>query len=255
MRFPPLLQRLARAALLAFAIAAAPGPSLGQTDADAADPIEPFNRYVFEVNRFADEFFGKPVAVIYRGIVPSPARDAVANALANLKLPWTAVNDLLQGEIGRASEATARFVVNSTFGILGLFDAATPLGIANHEEDFGQTLGVWGLGGDPYLVLPVFGPSNPRDTVGLVADRLFDPVTLALNGGELNASNGFLTARGVLGFVSARERAIEAVDEFQRGADYYAAIRSAYRQRRAAAIRNDSTSGAPQRFRFGSESE
>lgn len=246
--------RLLACAAVALALGACVSPADQPTEASSADPIEPFNRYVFEVNRFGDEFLLKPVATIYRGTVPNVARESVSNALANLRLPWTAANDVFQGELGRAGTATARFVLNSTFGFLGLFDMAKDVGFPHHNEEFGQTLGAWGMTGDPYIVLPLFGPSSPRDTAGLVVDSLLDPVTIVAKGGSIGGpGNGFTISRTVLGVISGRERTLEALAELERGQDYYAAVRSAYRQRRAADIRNEDADGStvPRRFRFG----
>lgn len=253
---------LVRHALRAFCVAslalltACVNPANEPTEAAANDPIEPFNRYIFEVNRFGDEFVLKPVATIYRGAVPDVARESVTNALANLRLPWTAANDVFQGELARAGTATARFVLNSTFGFFGLFDMAKDVGLPHHDEDFGQTLGVWGVTGDPYIVLPVLGPSSPRDATGRVADTFLDPVTIVAKGGSIGgAGNGFTTARTVATVISGRERTLEALAELERGQDFYAAVRSAYRQSRAAEIRNEaSDSGsAPRRFRYATD--
>lgn len=228
-------------------------PANEPTEAAANDPIEPVNRYIFEVNRFGDEFVLKPVATIYRGVVPNVARESVTNAVANLRLPWTAANDVFQGELTRAGNATARFVLNSTFGFFGLFDMAKDVGFPHHDEDFGQTLGAWGMTGDPYIVLPLLGPSSPRDAAGRVVDSFLDPVTIVSQGGKIGGpGNAFTTSRSVVTIISARERTLEALAELERGQDFYAAVRSAYRQGRAADIRNESsdTSTAPRRFRY-----
>ena len=242
----PLLDSARRwlAAALILVVAGCANSPGGPRDAADADPLEPFNRYMFEVNRFGDEFALKPLAVIYRGTVPSVARESVANAVANLRLPWTAANDVLQGELGRAGTAAARFALNSTFGFLGLFDMARDVGFPHHDEDFGQTLGVWGVTGDPYLVLPLFGPSSPRDAVGTAVDWFLDPVTIVAKGGRIGgAGNVFTYSRTATSVISSREMNIEALAELERGVDYYAAIRSAWRQRREADVRNESTSG------------
>ncbi len=232
------------AAVLMLVIAGCANTSTGPGDAAAADPLEPFNRYMFEVNRFGDEFLLKPAAVIYRGTVPSVARESVTNAVANLRLPWTAANDVLQGELGRAGNSAARFALNSTFGFLGLFDMARDVGFPHHDEDFGQTLGVWGVTGDPYLVLPLFGPSSPRDAAGTAVDWLLDPVTIIAKGGRIGgAGNAFTYSRTGASILSSRELNLEALAELERGVDYYAAVRSAWRQRREAEIRNEATSG------------
>lgn len=252
------LRRVAMLGGLLALLGGCVNPADQPTNAATADPIEPVNRYVFEVNRFADEIVGKPVAHTYRAIVPPPGRRAVANALSNMRLPMTAANDVLQGDLGRAGTAIGRFALNSTFGLFGLFDMASDVGLRHHEEDFGQTLGRWGTSGDPYLVLPIFGPSSPRDAIGWFVDGLTDPVTIAAQGGMgRNRGNGFTTARSAVGFVSGRERVLEAVAELERGQDFYAAMRSAYRQRRAAEIRNDqmNETTVPKRFRFGEDDD
>jgi phospholipid-binding lipoprotein MlaA len=205
------------------------------------DPFEPTNRYLFEVNRFLDEMLLKPVAWWYRIGVPDPARERIHLALANLRLPWTAVNDLIQGEMNRAYESGARFVINSTVGVVGLFDVATDWGYRHHEEDAGQTFAVWGSPEGPYLMLPVFGPSNPRDAVGLAVDYIADPVNIILrhNGADVPG-----IVRGAATAVDSRERNIETIADLERNSvDFYATIRSIYRQRRAAEIRNGAPDG------------
>jgi phospholipid-binding lipoprotein MlaA len=195
----------------------------------------------------------KPVATIYRGTVPDVARESVTNAVSNLRLPWTAANDVFQGEFARAGNAAARFVLNSTFGFFGLFDMAKDVGFAHHDEDFGQTLGAWGMTGDPYIILPLLGPSSPRDAGGRFVDSVLDPVTIAAKGGTIGGSgNAFTTTRSVVTVISSRERTLEALAELERGQDYYAAVRSAYRQSRAAEIRNEDSNATtvPRRFRY-----
>lgn len=202
---------------------------------ETRDPFEPTNRYIFEVNLFLDEMLLKPVAWWYRAGVPDPARERIHMALGNLRLPWTAVNDFFQGEMKRAYEASARFVINSTIGVVGLFDVATDWGFPHHEEDAGQTFAVWGAPGDPYLMLPVLGPSNPRDAAGTAVGWVADPVNIVL--GE-----GAGLARGVATGIDERERNLETIADLQRNSvDFYATIRSVSRQRRDAEIRN----GAP----------
>jgi phospholipid-binding lipoprotein MlaA len=202
---------------------------------ETRDPLEPTNRYIFEVNLFLDEMLLKPVAWWYRAGVPDPARERIHMALGNLRLPWTAVNDVFQGEMKRAYEAGARFVINTTVGVVGLFDVATDWGFPHHEEDAGQTFAVWGVTGDPYLMLPVLGPSNPRDAAGTAVGWFADPVNIVLG-------SGAGLARGVATGIDERERNIETIADLQRNSvDFYATIRSVSRQRRDAEIRN----GAP----------
>ncbi len=232
--------RLAAAFAVFLALGACATPQGGSQPAnvdEVNDPIEPLNRYIFEVNFFLDEMLIKPTTWWYRAAVPDPAQRGVSNALSNLRMPWTVINDVLQGEFDRAWAATVRFLINSTIGIAGLFDVATDMGYPKHEEDAGQTLGVWGIGEGFYLVLPVLGPSSARDAVGTAADWFLDPVSLIA--GNQNWGDGFNAGRGGTTAVDYRNQTIEALDELRKNSvDYYATIRSVYRQRRAAEIRN-----------------
>jgi phospholipid-binding lipoprotein MlaA len=204
------------------------------------DPLEPLNRYLFEVNFFLDEVGFKPLGAWYRAGLPDFVQDRIRNALWNMSTPWTAINDLLQGEWDRAYSAIARFGINTTAGALGLFDVATDLGYPRHVEDFGQTLAVWGLPEGPYLVLPVLGPSNPRDAVGGAVDSYGDPVNLYAR--IRDWSTPIPLARSAAEGTDLRSRNIETLDDLRRDSvDYYAAIRSLVRQRRDSEIRN----GAP----------
>jgi phospholipid-binding lipoprotein MlaA len=141
------------------------------------DPYEPTNRVVFKVNKAIDNAVAKPVAKFYNHAVPVPVRDSIHNVLTNLDKPVVFGNDILQGEGTRAGETLERFALNSTLGVAGLFDVATAFGVPDHSEDFGQTLGVWGAGEGPYLVIPFMGPDPPRDLAGDVADIFMDPLT------------------------------------------------------------------------------
>lgn len=248
--------RLGVCALALAMLGACVNPADQPTEATTADPIEPVNRAIFAVNSFADDLLGKPVANLYRRAVPDPGRESVSNALANLRQPWTATNSALQGELGRAGTAVARFTVNSTIGFFGFFDVARELGLRHRDEDFGQTLGSWSASGDPYLVLPLFGPSSPRDAIGFIVDGALDPITVLAQGGVgFGRGNAFTTTRTAMSYVSGRERTLEILAELERGQDYYAAMRSAFRQRRAAEIRNEEPGGntTPRRFRFGAD--
>lgn len=216
-------------------VAATPARAQGE---DPNDPIEGFNRAMFEFNRGLDSYLLRPAAEAYRFVFPSPIRTGVRNVLDNARTPVILGNDLLQGEWKRAGETTQRFFINTVLGIGGLFDIAslTGQGPAFHNEDFGQTLGVWGASEGPYLMLPVFGPAPPRDAAGMVVDTLMDPFTWYL--AHINKSWVGVARFGVDG-VDRRERNIETLDEIERGAiDFYATIRSLYRQRRDDEIRN-----------------
>ena len=203
---------------------------------EANDPLEPMNRYFFEVNYALDELFLKPIAGWYYIALPNPAQDGVRNFLRNLSSPVILANDLFQGETDRAGTTLVRFVINSTVGIVGLFDVAADMGYPYHSEDFGQTLAVAGADEGPYLVLPLLGPSNPRDATGRVVDVFLDPLTYIARANELE---NLLYVRSGVTAVDARARNLKTLDEIREGSlDYYATIRSLYRQQRNDAIQN-----------------
>lgn len=200
------------------------------------DPIEPLNRTFFEFNRGLDTMLLRPAATFYKAMMPPPLQNLVHNFLNNLKSPVVLLNDVLQGESQRAGDTLARFAINTTVGVLGFGDPATDMGFARHGEDFGQTLGVWGSGEGPYLVLPIFGPSNPRDAVGKVVDTLTDPIwRYAQNTDREYIPNERLVADAI----NFRARNLNEIDDLQRTSiDYYAAVRDLYRQIRNDEIRN-----------------
>jgi phospholipid-binding lipoprotein MlaA len=143
---------------------------------DPTDPFERYNRAIFSFNDTLDRFVLKPVARAYKFVTPDLVQRGVANFFNNISDVPTAVNDVLQGKPKQAATHVGRFALNSTVGILGLFDVATTVGLEREREDFGQTLGRWGLQSGPYVVLPFFGPSSVRDTFGLAADIGLDPL-------------------------------------------------------------------------------
>jgi phospholipid-binding lipoprotein MlaA len=202
----------------------------------ANDPGEPTNRAIFQFNQGFDKGVLKPITKGYRAAVPDPLRDRIRDFLANLREPWTFVNDVLQFEFGRAGITLGRFCVNSTMGMLGIIDLATAAGLEGHTEDFGQTLAVWGVGEGPFVTLPFFGPSNPRDTVGLIVDTLADPFGMWLGGWVPDEA---MWAKTGVSAVDKREKYLDPLDEIERTSlDYYASLRSLYRQRRAEEVRN-----------------
>jgi phospholipid-binding lipoprotein MlaA len=200
------------------------------------DPLEPVNRAFFEFNRVLDGLLLEPLARIYRGVTPQFFRDAVDNFLDNLNTPVVLANDILQGEPYRAEKTLGRFMMNTIMGVGGLIDVGGMLGMPpRHSEDFGQTLAVYGVGEGPYLVLPVLGPSNPRDAFGFVVDFAFDPLTFV-------APQDIRLARFGTEALVFREQNIESFDEVKRSSiDLYAATRTLARQLRTSEIRN----GAP----------
>ncbi len=205
------------------------------------DPLEPTNRVIFSVNEGIDTYFLRPLAVGYRNVVPSFGRDRITDFLDNLKTPVYLVNDLLQGNFTLAGTTLERFALNTSFGVFGIMDVAEPMGVPGHQSDFGETMGVWGIGEGPYLVLPLFGPSNPRDTIGLVADSYSDPLDYYLQTGGRHWA--YWTRLGVTA-ISQREAYLDALDDVKRTSlDYYSAMRSLYRQRRTAMISGASDYG------------
>jgi len=204
------------------------------------DPFEPFNRAVFKFNDIVDRTVLRPVAIGYRAVLPTGIRNGIRNFLDNLEAPVVLVNSVLQGEWQRASDTTGRFMANTILGLGGLIDVASDAGIPKHDEDFGQTLAVWGVESGPYVVLPLLGSSNFRDGVGLGVDSAIDPFG-ALGGnqvyGEYEAEGPWV--RLAVDTVDWRARNLETIDDLRRSSlDFYAAVRSAYRQRRAAQIAN-----------------
>jgi phospholipid-binding lipoprotein MlaA len=213
-------------------------------EADNSDPLESVNSAVFEFNDAADRFVFRPLAVAYRDVVPDPAQRGIHNALDNLRAPIVFANDLLQGDLDSAGVTLSRFIVNSTIGLLGMFDVADDWGLPRHDQDFGLTFASWNIGAGPYLVLPILGPSNPRDASGLLAEFFSDPFSIIASDNDadyLNYTRYGLTA------LDQRSRVIDDLDTLRKTSlDYYAAIRSLYQQRRAQQIRtNAARSGRP----------
>ncbi|MEQ8664152.1 MAG: VacJ family lipoprotein [Rhodospirillales bacterium] len=214
-----------------------------QAEEDVNDPLEGLNRAIFGFNNFVYDFVLGPVSDVYT-LLPIEIRNIVSNMLSNLRAPVVFVNDLLQGEVERGMTTLLRFGMNSTLGLGGMVDIAESAGYEAHDEDFGQTLAVWGAGEGFYLVLPILGPSNPRDAIGqYLVDPLYDPFTLYLDNTE---QDDWIYARiGVTALDKFTEIRPE-LDQIRRtSVDYYAAIRSLYRQRRAAEISNGDLSDLP----------
>jgi phospholipid-binding lipoprotein MlaA len=197
------------------------------------DPYEATNRKIFALNESFDKNFARPIAVFYVRAVPEVARDGIHNFLTNLGMPVTFGNDVLQGEGHRAVDTFGRFVVNSTVGIGGLVDVAEKTGIPEHSADFGETLGVYGVAEGPFLVLPLLGPSNPRDAFGYGADVAMDPTTWV----TFQSSSFFKLGKGVAGITDERAENLDTLDQLERTSlDLYATERSLYRQHREAEI-------------------
>jgi phospholipid-binding lipoprotein MlaA len=198
------------------------------------DPAEPTNRVIFAGNQFVDNHVLNPVARGYQDYVPGRVRNSLHNFVNNLGQPAVAVNDVLQGNLNRAWNTTQRFAINTTVGGAGLFDAATDWNRPAHKADFGQTLGVWGVGPGPAVQLPLYGPSNVRDGVGQAVGLVTDPANFVPGSAAVTAVK---TASGTVGFVDTRANLLGTTDALERTSlDYYAALRSAAAQRRAALV-------------------
>jgi phospholipid-binding lipoprotein MlaA len=216
----------------AIAIAALAGCSTMRSP-DARDPWEGLNRATFEFNDGLDRAVIRPVAEGYRFVMPTPARDAITNFFANLKDPWIAINQLLQGKPRLAIDDLGRFVWNSTFGLLGLIDVASDMGLPKHNEDFGQTLAVWGAGSGAYLVLPILGPSSVRDGIGLIPDAYAYLPWQIPKWADFNHRVTWQWSLTGLDLVQGRADLLDASNVLEEAAlDRYAFVRDAYFQRR-----------------------
>ncbi len=194
------------------------------------DPWEPMNRSVSQFNEGVDNLLLRPVATLYKDNVPPLVRTGVANFFGNLSDAWSSVNSALQGKVHNAAENFARFQINSVFGVFGIFDVASELNIERHREDFGQTLGHWGIPAGPYLVLPLLGPSTLRDALALPIDRKADIVSYFDPAG---ARNGAYTLRAI----QQRSTLLRAGMVLEEAAlDKYSFFRDAHLQRRRAEI-------------------
>ncbi len=222
---------------LAFSGCAAPGPAVVAGGEAFNDPLEDTNRAIFDVNQVIDRNVLLPAAKTYRTVLIPPMRQAFHDFMQNLNAPVVFANDLLQGQFGLAANTLGRVLINTSMGMGGMFDFATQFGIPYHPNDLGITLATWGIDEGPYLVLPVLGPSNPRDLVGQIGDGFADPgdqVASAYH--RIWAS----MARALVSGIDERSRNIESLADIERTSlDYYATIRSLYRQRRAAQIRHE----------------
>jgi len=200
------------------------------------DPAEPTMRAIFAFNRALDTAVLKPVAAAYKDEVPQKGRLGIHNFLNNLRTPIIIFNDVAQGDFKQALRTLMRFLVNTTVGILGLNDTAAEVGMPYRNEDFGQTLAVWNVPEGPYIMLPVLGSSNPRDAIGRVVDFIIDPLNIwAGNVGN----NWALPARKASDAVDSRARNYDTIADLEKSSlDFYATVRSLYRQRRSDEINN-----------------
>ena len=208
---------------------------------DANDPLESINRAIFSFNEFLLQNLIRPVAIAYRNGVAPPFKYVIGNFLHNLNSPTILANDLLQLEFHRAATTVTRFAINSTIGLLGLADPAAEWGYAKHKEDLGQTFAVWGVGEGFYMILPILGPSNPRDLVGKIGDSYLDPLNMLASDAEWVP-----WTRTLVGGIHLYAGLVDELDEVKKtSVDYYATIRSLARQKRAAEIRNGKEADLP----------
>jgi phospholipid-binding lipoprotein MlaA len=203
----------------------------------ANDPLEPLNRKTFALNQFLDHAFFRPAAKTYILVVPDDARQAIHHMLDNMKEPTLFFNNVLQGEFKRAGITLGRFAVNSTVGFAGMVDVMTLSGVERQPADFGQTLFVWGIPSGPYLILPLLGPSNPRDAIGSAVDSYADPATILANSHGLTE---LTTSRLVVGGIDDLAQVLDVLDDLEKNSvDFYAQLRSLTQQHRAAELRHD----------------
>ena len=233
--------RLFLSGMLALPLAACQSAGMPEMIGTVNDPLEPYNRGVFDTFLFLDRNLLRPAAIVYRGAVPRPVRISVGNLLENLDSPKTFANDVLRGRIDQAGTTFGRFAINSTAGIAGLFDVADRLGLKRHEDDFGKTLATYGVDEGPYLFFILLGPTNVRDLTGSVVDFFFNPFLIAgWSDWAIEQSGDF-----ALTFLATRERNIELLDETRRtSTDFYATVRDAYEQYRRNQLREEA--GEPQ---------
>ena len=228
-------------ALLAGLGACATSPPASDPEAVAEfrqnnDPFEPANRFFYQVDDTLDTYALRPVAQAYVYVLPQPVRGGVHNVLANLTSPVLLADDVLQAKPRRAGDTFMRFLINSSAGVLGVFDVAARVGYPAHSADFGETLALWGVPEGPFLFLPVLGPSNPRDASGFGVDSVLDPFFYVPRGDELLTLNW---ARAGVGAVDSRSRVLDDVASVRKTAlDPYATFRSLYRQHRESEIQD-----------------
>lgn len=228
-RIDRAISRNGRRLLLALGLSLAL-TGLARADDVGHDPYEAFNRPMFAVHETIDGYLTRPVARVYDKVVPMPVEAGIGNFFGNLGDLWIGVNSALQGKAGDAGSDFARLLINSTIGIFGLFDVASELGFEKHDEDFGQTLAVWGVGDGGFLFFPVIGPRTLRDTASWAIDLSVDPVGWV---DPVSVRNSLVGTR----LIDTRAALLPADKVFEEAAlDKYAYVRDAYLQRRRSQI-------------------
>lgn len=223
-------KKLLQSSLLAAALTLTGCATTDPEFADPRDPYEDFNRAVFSFNTALDEAILRPIGRGYNAIVPEPVNQGVSNFFNNIDDVTSAVNNLLQFKVERALSDVSRVAINTTIGVGGLFDVATNLDLPRYDEDFGQTLGTWGVASGPYVVLPILGPSSGRDTVGTVVDWFTDPITYL----EDDTLRWSLRGLDLVDTRADLESASRVLD--QAAIDPYSFVRDAYLQKRESAV-------------------
>lgn len=224
----------ARAAALALGVALLSG--CASTKGDPKDPFESFNRSMFKFNDAVDEAALKPAATAYKRVLPSFVQTGINNFFGNLSDVWTAANNLMQGKGEQGMSDVTRVALNTTFGLAGLLDIASEAGLRKHNEDFGQTMGYWGMPSGPYVVLPLLGPSTLRDTAGLPLDIAADPW-------HRNTGDAVRNYGTVLRVIDQRAVVLDASNLLEEAAlDRYVFIRDGYLQRRQGQVFDGETS-------------
>lgn len=247
-KFSSLILLLGASTVLAACAGSSDGSVMG--DQQISDPFESSNRAVFAFNSVVDDTVVHPVVKGYRAVVPKPARSGVKNFLRNLKSPVRFGNQLLQGDVEGAGNEFVRTVVNTLIGVGGVFDVAGAEGLEYEAEDFGQTLGVWGVGHGPYMVVPFLGPSSLRDYVGYAVDSFADPLRIYL--ANIDEEHWYYQKLGA-DYLVLRDDLVDVLEDLESSSiDYYAAVRSTYYQSRAALVA-DQSSSAPSIADFDDE--
>jgi len=212
-------------------------------DSSNNDPYESVNRKIWDFDLALNDYLLTPVARGYRYVTPQFARTAITSALRNLKSPAIFANDLMEGNMKRAGQTLTRIVLNTTVGVGGLYDFAADQKLPYHDADFGATLGSWGVPSGPFLVLPLLGPSDPRDGIGYGVDSYMDPFNIKMQAARIKDANYI---RFGVDTVNGAALRLDDLDELRRSSlDFYAAIRSLYQQKRAADVATAKNPDAP----------
>ncbi|MEZ5474881.1 MAG: VacJ family lipoprotein [Steroidobacteraceae bacterium] len=227
----PFRRRAFAAALLSWIMLSGCTTIPAGSAPDPGDPWERVNRSVYRFNDGLDRAVAKPVAKAYRKVTPRPIRTGVSNFLDNITYPVTAVNAALQGKFRQAGRDTGRFLLNTVVGVGGILDPATDVGLRRNDEDFGQTLAVWGVPAGPYLMLPILGPSNVRDAPAKIVDKLMDPKNLV-------GTSDARVAANILSVIDTRAQLLVLEKPMENVFDRYAFLRNVWRQRRLSQIQD-----------------